>query len=166
MSRANPGTRVERPSRRREPLEPALAFLRELWALDHALGSTSKRMLDTMGITAEQRMVLRFIGKYTDISAADLAAILLVEKSTLSTALTRLEKRGLVSRTRDGDDARRTLLRLTPAGRKLNRPTVGTVERAVELALEATSARETASVRAFLRRLVSVLDARHLEMER
>ena len=56
-----------------EKLEPALAFLRELWALDHALGSTSKRMFDRIGITAPQRMVLRFVGKYPGISATELA---------------------------------------------------------------------------------------------
>ena len=71
-------------ARKEKPLEPALAFLRELWALDHALGSTSKRMHDRMGITAEQRMVLRFVGKSPRMTAGELASMLHVEKSTLA----------------------------------------------------------------------------------
>ena len=59
-------------ARQEKSLEPALAFLRELWALDHALGSTSKRMHDRMGITAQQRMFLRFVGKYPRITTGDL----------------------------------------------------------------------------------------------
>ena len=83
---------------REDKLEPALTFLRELWALDHALGSTSKRMLDRMGITGPQRMVLRFVGKFPGISGGELAALLHLEKSTLSLTLSRLEERGLIVR--------------------------------------------------------------------
>lgn len=139
------------------PLEPALAFLRELWALEHALGSTSKHMLDTMGITAQQRMVLRFIGKYPGVNAVDLAAMLHVEKSTLSIALKRLEERKLVTRQRDAVDGRRASLELTRQGRKFDRPAVGTVERGVARALAATSERDRAAVRLFLQLLVRYL---------
>lgn len=145
-------------ARKDKPLEPALAFLRELWALDHALGSTSKRMHDRMGITAQQRMFLRFVGKYPRINAGDLASILYVEKSTLSLALKRLEKRGLVACHRDNTDARRTLIELTAAGRAFNRPALGTVERAVRRALRTTTPRDVEAVRAFLQRLVLLLE--------
>lgn len=74
--------------REKIPLEPALTFLRELWALDHALGSASKRMHDRMGITAEQRMVFRFVGKFPGMTAAELASILQRRKEH---ALVRIE---------------------------------------------------------------------------
>lgn len=140
-----------------KPLEPALAFLRELWALDHALGSTSKRMHDRMGITGEQRMVLRFVGKFPRMTAGELASMLHVEKSTLSLALKRLEEKGLVARPRDKADARKSRVVLTREGRKFDRPTVGTVERAVERALRATKPREVEAIRLFLRGLVRLL---------
>ena len=143
---------------RRKPLEPALAFLRELWALDHALGSTSKLMHDRMGITAQQRMFLRFVGIYPQITAGDLAAILHVEKSTLSLALKRLEKRGLVARRHDTADARKAPIVLTAAGRAFDRPALGTVERAVRRALRATKPRDLEIVRSFLQRLVLLLE--------
>jgi DNA-binding MarR family transcriptional regulator len=141
-------------------LEPALAFLRELWALDHALGSASKRMYRRLGITAEQRMVLRFIGKFPGISAAELAVMLHVEKSTLSLALKRLEGRRLIARRRDRGDARRTLLTLTAQGRGFDRPTVGTVEGAVTDTLKTTRHGDVATIRAFLQRLVALLEGR------
>jgi DNA-binding MarR family transcriptional regulator len=142
----------------KSPLEPALAFLRELWALDHALGSASRRMHDRMGITGEQRMVLRFVGKFPGMTAVELASILHVEKSTLSFALKGLEKKGLVSRSRDTTDARKSHVTLTKEGRKLDRPTVGTVERAVDRALQATKPRDIDAVRLFLQRLVHLLE--------
>lgn len=145
-------------TRNEAPLEPALAFLRELWALDHALGSTSKRMHDRMGITAQQRMLLRFIGKFPRITAGELASILHVEKSTLSLALTRLEARGLVTRRRDTEDARKTRIVLTAEGRRFDRPAIGTVERAVRSALRATRGRDVETIRSFLQRLVRLLD--------
>jgi DNA-binding MarR family transcriptional regulator len=141
------------------PLEPALVFLRELWALDHALGSTSKRMLARMGITAEQRMLLRFVGKFPEMTAGELAVLLHLEKSTLSLGLKRLEAKGLITRRRDDRDARKAHLALTRAGRKFDRPTVGTVERAVQRALGATKPRDVEIVRAFLQRLVTLLEA-------
>jgi DNA-binding MarR family transcriptional regulator len=139
-------------------LEPALAFLRELWALDHALGSTSKRMHDRVGITAQQRMVLRFVGKYPEISGGELAEILHVEKSTLSLALKRLEERGLVVRRRDPTDNRKTRVALTRAGRRFDHPAKGPVEQAVARVLRVTPERDIDAVRSFLQRLVLNLE--------
>jgi DNA-binding MarR family transcriptional regulator len=143
-----------------DELEPALAFLRELWAVDHALASTSKRMHRRMGITAEQRMVLRFIGRSPGATAAELATLLRIEKSTLSYTLKRLEQRGLVRRSRDALDARKARILLTAKGRTFDRPTVGTVERAVARVLRETKPREILVVRSFLQKLVRNLERR------
>ena len=101
---------------------------------------------------------LRFVGKYPQITAGDLAAILHVEKSTLSLALKRLEERGLVARHRDAADARKAPIVLTAAGRAFDRPAMGTVERAVQRALRATKPRDLEVVRSFLQRLVLLLE--------
>ncbi len=146
-------------------LEPAdaqlshvLAFLRELWALDHALGSTSKKMHDRLGITAQQRMTLRFIGRFPGINARDLARLLHVERSTLSLGLKRLEHRKLIVRRLDPADRRRSFITLTREGRRFDHPTTGTVERALERALRASPAKDIETVRAFIRRLVTNLE--------
>ncbi len=134
-------------------LEPALAFLRELWALNHALGSTSKRMHDRIGVTAQQRMVLRFLGKRPGITASDLAEILHLERGTLSQALKRLEEKGLISRRSDPSDLRKTFIRLSKKGAQLDTPTIGTVERAVDRTLKEASEGDVEIVRRFLHRL-------------
>ena len=118
-----------------------------------------------MGITAQQRMVLRFVGKYPEIAAVDLASMLHVAKSTLSLALKRLEDRGFIARERDSVDGRKTRIALTAQGRRFDRPAVGTVERAVQEALRATAPRDVDVVRGFFQRLVRVLEAESEEAD-
>ncbi|HVO51697.1 MAG TPA: MarR family transcriptional regulator [Thermoanaerobaculia bacterium] len=113
--------------------------MRLIWALDHGLQSLSKRMQSSIGLTGPQRVALRVLGRRPSISAGALSGILRVHPSTLTGVLHRLEERGLVRRTRDPGDGRRTLLELTPRGRKLDVPSPGTVEAVVARALAGVS---------------------------
>lgn len=118
-----------------EPLGRVLDFMRLIWSLDHGLQSLSKRMQASLGLTGPQRVALRVLGRRPGISAGTLADILRLHPSTLTGILHRLERRGLVRRTRDPDDRRRTRLALTPRGRRVDLPAHGTVEAVVERAL-------------------------------
>lgn len=120
------------------PLGPALDFLRRLWELNHALERLSGSMERRLGITAQQRLALRCVGKYPGISPGTLAGVLSVDPGTVSATLRRLERKGLLERRRDPRDARRVSLGLTEAGRGLDRPMPNTVEGAVERLLELT----------------------------
>jgi len=126
-------------SRSRKPaavrLGGTIEFMSLVWALNHALEKTSKRMEATVGITAPQRMVLRIVGRFPGIAPARLAEILRVHPATLSVALKRLEARGLVERQPDPDDRRSVRLSLSPAGRWYDVPSDATVESAIERAL-------------------------------
>ena len=99
-----------------EPLE----FLRLLWAVAHALHSTSKRLEATMGITGPQRLALQMIGRFPQITAGQLARLLHVDPSTLTGIVQRLVRRGLIQRRPDAQDGRRTLLGLTAEGRRFD----------------------------------------------
>jgi DNA-binding MarR family transcriptional regulator len=112
-----------------------LDFMRLLWALDHGLQATSKRMQARMGVTGPQRLAVRIIGRFPGISAGRLADVLHVHASTLTGILSRLEARRLVTRWADPKDARRSLLGLTASGRVLNETRAGTVETALARAL-------------------------------
>jgi DNA-binding MarR family transcriptional regulator len=114
------------------PLSPALDFLQRLWRLNHALEKLSSRMEKQLGITAQQRLIIRCCGKYPGLTAGQLASLLHVDPGTVSAALNRLESKQLLERRRDAHDGRRTLVCLTAAGRKLDRPIQGTVEHAVD----------------------------------
>ena len=113
------------------PLGPALEFLQQLWMLNHALEKLSARMESTLGVTAQQRFLLRVVSRYPGIGAGQLARLLHVDPGTVSAALARLESKSLLERRRDPRDKRRAALSLTRAGRALDQPLDGTVEDAV-----------------------------------
>lgn len=121
------------------PLGEVLEFMRLLWAVDHGLQSTSKRMEATLGLTGPQRLVLRLVGRIPGITAGRLAHIMHVHPSTLTGVLKRMEKRGLLERKADPLDGRKALFALTDAGRTLDVPSPGTVEAAVQRAISRLS---------------------------
>lgn len=116
-------------------LGPELDFLRELWALDHALQKRSKKMARELGITGPQRLALRLISRFPGLPAGRLARLLHLHPSTVSGVVKRLASRGLIVRGADGPDRRRSLLRLTPAGHALLDRPVPSIESAVEASL-------------------------------
>jgi DNA-binding MarR family transcriptional regulator len=121
------------------PLGEVLEFMRLLWAVDHGLQSTSKRMESSLGLTGPQRLVVRLVGRFPGIPAGKLAQILHVHPSTLTGVLKRLEKRGVLERKADPLDGRKALFALTEAGRALDVPSEGTVESAVQRVLSRMS---------------------------
>jgi DNA-binding MarR family transcriptional regulator len=121
------------------PLGEVLEFMRLLWAVDHGLQSTSKRMESSLGLTGPQRLVVRLVGRFPGITAGKLAQILHVHPSTLTGVLKRLEKRGVLERKADPLDGRKALFALTEVGRALDVPSEGTVEAAVQRVLSRLS---------------------------
>ena len=135
-----------------------LEFMRLLWALDHALHSTSKWMEARLGITGPQRLVIRMIGRFPGVSAGALADLLHVHPSTLTGVLRRLTGRGAIRRTADPRDSRRALFWLTARGQSIDRLRSGTVEAAVTRALARAPARNLAAARTMLARVTLELD--------
>lgn len=140
-----------------EPLEPALDFLQHLWSLNHALERMSLHMERTLGVTAQQRLFVRCIGKFPGITASQLAAVLHLDRGTVSVGLSRMSRKGLVSRRRDPGDRRRVSLALTAKGEVLNRPHPDTVEHGVEALLAKLGPTDSAKVKAALRALAASL---------
>ena len=146
-------------SPRPAPAPPALGqsleFMRILWALTHELHAASKRMRSSLGVTGPQRIVIRILGRAPDLSAGALAELLQLHPSTLTGVLKRLEDRGLITRASDPADARRAVLRLTAAGRRVDRGSKHTVEAAVARALARL---DEPTVRAAARALSAVIE--------
>ena len=150
---------MTRPSEAPEfPLGPALDFLQHLWHLNHALERLSSRMERRLGITAQQRLIIRCVGKFPGIAAGQLAALLHVDPGTVSAALRRLEEKELVMRRRDPGDSRRVALGLTAKGRLLDAPTAGTVEEAVDQLLATSPSGECAAATGVVKRFAAILD--------
>lgn len=126
-----------KPEREANPaaLGSVLDFLRLLWSVDHGLDRRSKRMEGELGVTGMQRMVIRLIGRFPEVSAGRLAELLHVHPSTLTGVLKRLTDRGFIGREKDPEDARRSKFVLLPEGQKIDSTQAGTVEAAVRRAL-------------------------------
>ena len=131
--------------------------MRVLWAVVHALQRTSKRMEQRSGVTGPQRLVLRVVGLFPGISAGALARLLHVHPSTLTGVLHRLGTQGLLTRAASAGDRRRAVLRLTPAGKRVNARRGGTVEAAVERSLRQLGTRDRAATERALAVLASEL---------
>lgn len=116
-------------------LGPGLDFLRELWALDHALQRLSKRMERTIGVSGPQRLALRLVARFPGLPAGRLARLLHLHPSTVSGLVRRLAERGLIVRSSDGSDRRRAQLRVTPSGIELLSFSHPTIESALLAAL-------------------------------
>lgn len=140
------------------PLGPALDFMRRVSELNHALERLSSRMDRTLGVTAQQRLILRCVGKYPGITAGQLALVLHLDPGTVSTCLRRLAGRRLVERRHDPRDRRRVVLGLTTEGRRLDQPTNGTVEHAVQQLLDDTDAADVAATAKVLAKLSRFLE--------
>ncbi len=120
---------------REASLGEALDFMKLLWRLDHALQTTSRRMAESVGVTGPQRLALRVVGRFPGITPGETAAVLRLHPSTVTVIVKGLERAGLVERSEDPSDRRRTRLHATAAGRKVSSATRGTVEEAVRRTL-------------------------------
>lgn len=132
------------------PLPDVLAFMQLLWAVVHGVESRSKRMRSEIGVTGRQRLVLRIVGLFPELSAGDLAAVLHVHPSTLTGLLRRLTAQGLLRRTEDIRDRRRVMLSLTSRGTRVNTIRERTVEAAVGAALRGVTPSQRAATRQVL----------------
>src|SRR3954463_7246364 len=121
-------------------LPDVLQFMRLLWAIVHALQMRSKEMSKAFGVTGPQRLVLRVVGLFPGVSPGALAEILHLHPSTVTGVLQRLVSQGLLRRSTDPGDRRRTVLVLTAKGARVNTNRTGTVEEAVERTLKRVSA--------------------------
>lgn len=133
-------------------------MLAEVWALNHAIERASTRMETRLGVTAQQRLLIRLVGRHGSLTAGALAALLCVDASTVSTSVKRLEKRKMVRRRKDPADGRKTVIELLPAGKAVDRKEQASVEAALEAQLEATAPARVAIVRQFLRELCGRVD--------
>ncbi len=150
--------RHDSPPDETHPLDSTLDFMRLLWSIEHGLQRRSKAMEAERGITGPQRLVLRVVGRFPDLSAGELAQVLRLHPSTVTGILQRLVSRGLLSRTRDPGDSRRARLRLKAKAVRHTKSSEGTVEEAVAQALTRASASDVVAARRVLTAIGNALN--------
>lgn len=98
-------------------LEEQLCFA--IYSAGHAFNRAYKPLLDRLGVTYPQYLVLLVLWGEDDQTVSGIGQQLYLESSTLTPLLKRLESRGLLERSRDPSDERQVRVRLTSAGKKL-----------------------------------------------
>ncbi|WP_437678942.1 MarR family winged helix-turn-helix transcriptional regulator [Sorangium sp. So ce131] len=129
-SHASPAAAARRrPGERRAPGGPdAQRVMDAIRAIVQRLRISSRTCERQLGLSSAQLFVLQQLEQAAAASVAELARRTLTHQSSVSVVVTRLSERGLVSRRPSAEDARRTEIALTPAGRALLRRAPRTVQ--------------------------------------
>ena len=90
-----------------------------LYSAAHAVQQAYKPLLDDIGLTYPQYLVMSVLWGEDDQTVGAIGRQVLLESSTLTPLLKRLESQGLVERSRDAKDERQVRIALTEAGRAL-----------------------------------------------
>ncbi|WP_176595424.1 MULTISPECIES: MarR family winged helix-turn-helix transcriptional regulator [Sphingobium] len=96
------------------PLDNQLCF--SLYAASMAIGRVYKPMLDRLGITYPQYLVLHALWEQDGRTIGQIAERLSLESSTVTPLVKRLEAAGFLTRARSTADERRVDVRLTERG--------------------------------------------------
>jgi DNA-binding MarR family transcriptional regulator len=90
-----------------------------VYAAGHAFNRVYKPLLDELGLTYPQYLVMTALWGEDDKTVGALGGQLSLEYSTLTPLLKRLERLGMISRRRDPEDERQVRVRLTAEGKAL-----------------------------------------------
>lgn len=90
-----------------------------VYSAAHAFNSVYKPLLDRLGLTYPQYLVMLVLWERDDVPVKDIGERLFLDSGTLTPLLKRLEAAHLVKRTRSSEDERQVLIALTPQGHAL-----------------------------------------------
>ncbi len=90
-----------------------------LYAASHLVVRLYRPLLDKLGLTYPQYLVLLVLWEHSPATVGDICQHLLLDSGTVTPLLKRLEGMGLVMRVRSKEDERRVHVSLTPEGAAL-----------------------------------------------
>ena len=98
-------------------LENQLCF--PVYAASRLITREYQPLLDKLGITYPQYLVLMFLWEVGESPVNDIAKKLLLNTNTITPLLKRMEKQGIIVRERSSTDERKVIVRLTEAGKAM-----------------------------------------------
>ncbi|TLF93588.1 MarR family transcriptional regulator [Nocardia cyriacigeorgica] len=134
-----------------------------LYSASRAMIRLYRPLLDELGLTYPQYLVMLVLWERGEVSVKELGAALELDSGTLSPLLKRLESTGMVQRRRAADDERSVVVEATPEGRAL-RERAKTVPRRIGCATGLTAS-ELARFRAQLRAVTAFIDNQQLVLD-
>jgi DNA-binding MarR family transcriptional regulator len=90
-----------------------------VYSTAHAFNRVYKPLLDRLGLTYPQYLVMLVLWERDDVPVKDIGERLFLDSGTLTPLLKRLETAELIRRTRNADDERQVLIALTSQGQAL-----------------------------------------------
>ncbi|MFC3181913.1 MarR family winged helix-turn-helix transcriptional regulator [Cypionkella sinensis] len=99
------------------PIAEMICF--SLYSATHAMQHAYKPLLEALGLTYPQYLVLVALWAENGQTVGQLGQALQLESNTLTPLLKRMQAQGLVLRARDTKDERQVRVRLTEAGREM-----------------------------------------------
>lgn len=114
---------TERPSNKSRPAQDALlprdtrrSLPIALLRAREAMMAHFRPMLATHDMTEQQWRVIRILAEQETVDASEMAEKAFILAPSLTRIIRTLEERGIITKHKDGNDGRRVLLRITPAG--------------------------------------------------
>lgn len=104
-----------------DPLALENQFCFALYSASLAMTKTYKPLLDKLGLTYPQYLVMLVLWQQDDVLVKTIGEKLFLDSGTLTPLLKRLEASSLIQRTRDESDERQVRITLTKEGRALRK---------------------------------------------
>ena len=101
-------------------LKPADMICFALYSAAHAMQQAYKPLLDDLGVTYPQYLVLSVLWAQDDQTVGAIGRQVQLDSNTLTPLLKRLQGQGIITRVRDDQDERQVRIRLTDKGHALS----------------------------------------------
>ena len=124
-----------------------------VYSTAHAFNRVYKTLLDRLGLTYPQYLVMLVLWERDDVPVKDIGERLHLDSGTLTPLLKRLEAAELIKRTRNTEDERQVLIALAPQGQALREKA-----RAVPQSILAASACSLSELSAMKNEIVALRD--------
>ncbi len=125
----------------------------------------SQKMSRQFGLTGQQSLVLRLLLINGSMSSADLSRLMYVTPSNMTGIIDRLEKKGLVERTRKEGDRRVALIMLTGPGKDLGKGIPDPIEKKIINQLADMELDQVQLLAMAMNQILNLIDTDKLEAE-
>jgi DNA-binding MarR family transcriptional regulator len=139
------------------------SIIRSLRRIIRAVGLYSRELLRRRNLTTSQLATLRQLGRHGALSAGEVARGISVSQATVTGIVDRLERRGLVTRSRDSVDRRRVVIDLTDPGRQAVASSPPPLHERFMVRLAELPEDERREIDRMLRRIVEMMEAEEVE---
>lgn len=133
--------------------------------LIRAVDLHSRYLSKHFGLTGPQLIILRELDRAGEMSAGEIAASVSLSQATVTGITDRLEKRGLVTKTKSDIDRRRVVIQPTAACRQLLDQAPPPIQESFLHQFDKLMDWEQSMILSSLQRLVRMIDAREISAE-